>query len=839
MAFLRVFFRLIVRPLRQEPLRTMLTAFAVALGVAVVLAIEMAGSAAAGSFRSSLETLTGDADFEVTAAGGVPARIVGLLATLPYPIHVTPRIEGYASAAGTGRIVPLIGLDLLKEDPKGSTARDTLESLRRDNSVWVGASLAQRPGRKIRLLVNDRVRDYVVRGILSNRPGSMEANQTVVMDIAQAERVLRRDGRIDRILIQTPQNSDIPMWEELLRKKLPAGVDLEPFGARTRENRRMLAAFRWNLRVLSYIALIVGAFLIYNTISVSVVRRRAEIGVLRALGATRGGVLAAFLSEAVFFGLIGAVFGLALGRAMAEGAVRLMAATVESLYISSQPSPISISVETVVLALCIAVGVAIVSAFSPAREAANVPPVESMARGLSEYQTRVHKTRNLLLAALLAVVAAAASRMPPVDHKPLFGYVAAFLLVAASALAIPAMVAMISALSSQLLRRIFGVEALLASRSLTGSLRRTSVLIGALATAVAMMTSVGIMVGSFRETVQLWMENQFRADLYLRPAGPAAADRHPTMPAEIGRRLASLPGVAAVDRFRAYTISYDGLPVTLGAGESRVVARSGRLKFLSGDRDAILSKLPQGDYVIVSEPFANKHRLRAGDAVTLPLGGQRKSFEILGVYYDYANERGYIIMDRATLLKYLPNPDPTNIAVYLNSGANAGEMRREIDRIIAGRNIAVIANRNLKAQAIRIFDRTFAITYALEAVAVMVAVMGIAGALLAVVIDRRREVGVLRFLGASRPQVRRVILFEAGLLGLLANIAGLVLGFFLSLILIYVINKQSFGWTIQFHWPVAVLFGALSAVYVATLLAGLYPARVATRLNPIEVVHEE
>ncbi len=212
---------------------------------------------------------------------------------------------------------------------------------------------------------------------------------------------------------------------------------------------------------------------------------------------------------------------------------------------------------------------------------------------------------------------------------------------------------------------------------------------------------------------------------------------------------------------------------------------------------------------------------------------------IVDVYYDYSTERGFILMDRGTLLKYIPDPAPSNIAIYLKPGIDIQDARRAVDAALAGSKILVFTNRTLRQDAIVIFDRTFAITYALEAVAVFVAVMGVAGALLALVIDRRREFGLLRFLGAASGQLRRMILFEAGLLGLLANVAGMILGFFLSLLLIYVINRQSFGWTIQFHWPVAVLVGALTLVYIATVLAGLYPARIATRLVPIEVIHEE
>jgi putative ABC transport system permease protein len=196
-------------------------------------------------------------------------------------------------------------------------------------------------------------------------------------------------------------------------------------------------------------------------------------------------------------------------------------------------------------------------------------------------------------------------------------------------------------------------------------------------------------------------------------------------------------------------------------------------------------------------------------------------------------------MDRDTLLRYLPDPAPSNLAVYLAPGADIDNAREAILQATPGSRILILSNREIRGQGIRVFDRTFAITYALEAVAVIVAIMGIAGALLALVIDRRRELSLLRFFGAASGQVRKLIVVEAALLGLLANVAGATLGYFLSLILIFVIDKQSFGWTIRFHWPVAVLLGAISLVYVCTILASLYPAAVAVRLNPLEAVHED
>jgi putative ABC transport system permease protein len=846
MARLQLFYRLMVRPLFAEPVRTALTVLAIALGVAVVLAIDLAGTAATGSFRSSMETLAGDNDLEIISAGGVPESALGTLTALPYPVHVSARIEDYAVAVDTKRSYPLLGLDLIAEgEGRANTAssfrmerpEDALKYLGQYNSIWVGESLGLQVNDRISLLINDRVREYIVRGVFPDAGGSAAA---IVMDIAAAQYALGRFGRVDRILAKVPQTAPLEEWQRRIHEALPAGVEVRPAGTGITENRRMLAAFRWNLRLLSYIALVVGAFLIYNTISVSVVRRRAEIGIVRALGGSRSTVLGAFLGESASFGLVGALLGLPLGRVMATGAVKLMSATVEALYVSSRPGSIALNVGSVVTAIAIGVGVAVASAYSPAREASLVPPVEAMARGRREYTAGLHKRRDFLWACFLGACAALSSRAPAIGGKPLFGYLATLLLIIASALSIPALVDATTRCASRLLGTIFGVETLLASRSLSGSLRRTSVLVGALSTSIAMMTAVAIMVGSFRQTVLLWMGDQLPADLYMRPAGVPAADRHPTISPELADKIAALPGVAAIDRLREYEISYDGMPAGLGSVELRVLRSYHKADFLSGRSTSdVLAELREANAVIVSEPFANKHHVGRGDSITLLLGNARAAFRIADVFYDYSSERGAILMDRNTALRYLPDPAPSNLAIYIAPEASLETARAEIEQAAAGHRVLIFSNRDLRREALRIFDRTFAITYALEAVAVIVAVMGVAGALLALVIDRRRELGLLRFLGAASGQVRKLILLEAGLLGLLATFAGVALGFALSLILVFVINKQSFGWTIRFHWPVAVILGALTVVYAATVLAGLYPASVAVRLNPIEVVHEE
>src|SRR5438552_7704094 len=462
-----------------------------------------------------------------------------------------------------------------------------------------------------------------------------------------------------------------------------------------------------------------------------------------------------------------------------------------------------------------------------------------MARGRREFLVRVHSSRDLVIAIALAAAAWAAARAPAVGGKPLFGYLATLLAIAAGTLAIPSVVRVVINVSGATLKRT-GIAALLASRSLLGSLRRTSVLVGALATAVAMMTAVGIMVGSFRTTVIHWMEGEVPADFYLRPAGNPSVDRHPTISAALADKLATLPGVEAVHRLRAYQVSFDGVPTTVAAADLRESRKRGHSDFFSGrPAEEVWQELRNGDAVVVSEPFTYKHNLRRNDSISLRLGSSLATFRIADVYYDYGSERGFILMDRGAMKKYLPDDAPSSLAVYVADGADPASIRKDTEQAAADYRVLIFSNAELRRQAVVIFDKTFSITYALEAVAVLVAVMGVAGALLALVIDRKRELGLLRFLGASAAQIRRMILAEAALLGLLANAAGLLLGFALSLILVFVINKQSFGWTIRFHWPVAILTGAISLIFAATVLAGFYPARIAVQLNPGEVVHEE
>ena len=804
MRFAALIRQFVLRPLRRDKLRSGLTILSVALGVAVVIAVDLASDAATGSFQSSITSLVGKVDYEVSANGGVDERLMAPLTALPVNAQFAAVIEQPVA----------IGL-------KGSVTLFGVESLVDSAVAVVSSDAAERFGWKAGSTIELRGRDRTARFQVQKIVGGQSVGW-VAVDIAAAQQLLDSYGRIDRIEVMVAQGEDAAGVARMVRAAVPSTYDVTTPGARSEENQRMLRAFRWNLRILSYISLLVGAFLIYNTIAVSVVRRRAEIGILRALGVSARGVLAIFLGEAAMLGAIGSVVGIGLGRVLASGMVGMISDTVNSIFITSAPA-----------------AVAMVAALIPAREAARVAPAEAMRREAREHEARLHVRRDLVVAAIAAAAAVVLSQFGPIGGRPVLGYVATLFAVGAAAMISPAFVGGVIHLLRGVLRRIPGAAGLIAGRSLSASLARTSIVVTALATAISMMISVGIMVASFRETVQVWLEDQLRADIYMRAEGQPTAGIFPPLAQAVVPIIARTPGVEDVDAFHAFTFQYEGEKATFGAGISSIVQRHNTLRFLDGDAVAILQSLPGRDRVVVSEPFANKHRVHKGDVLKIALGDRVAAMTVAGIYYDYSSDRGFVISDWTTLEKYLPEQPVTNIAVYVGKGADATAVRRELEARLAEFPVAIAPNATLRRGAVEVFDRTFAVTWALEAIAIIVAMLGTANSLLALVLDRRREIGLIRYLGADDGQVRRMVLTEAGLVGLLAAGLGLMLGAALSLELIYVINKQSFGWTIQFHPPLVLLGGALLLVWIFTIAAGIYPARFAAKLQPVEAVHEE
>lgn len=869
--FNRLFVRFIVRHLWQERLRSAATILGIALGIAVIIAIQLTNDSSVRGFAKALETMSGKTSLEITGAGlGFDELQLRALGWLRAYGQLSPMIEGDAevkTGATSRESLRVLGVDILRDRSfrdynllefstknRPPSRQEFLTLLIDPRAVILTEKFARRQGWQvgsvIELTCADQAENFVVRGLLQDEgAGRTLDGNFALMDIAAAQRAFQRLGRIDRLAVLLHESQAIEVAEAQIKQRLAdsaalQGLQVQRPARRGRQVEKMLEAFHFNLTALSYIALLVGLFLIYNTVSISVITRRTEIGTLRALGTTRKQVLALFLAEAAVLAVIGCALGLAFGRWLSFGAVKLTATTVNALYIAAAAAPPPLGFKHFSLAFALGLPLALLAASVPALEAARVAPTTAM-RGHDRLASRFRLRPAYWLAPVLLLGCAWwLAQQRAVAGLPVFGYVAALFIVFGAALSVPTVLFVVGRLGRRPLTAFFAIEGRLANANLAGAIPRLSISVAALAVSLSMMTAVAILIGSFRETVVYWVEQTLQADLYLRPATRHNVATDATFSNDAVALIAANPAIAAADPFRNFDVPYAGGLVTVGAGEFGIVLARGKLLFkdpanLEAGKAAMRGAIGR-DAVVVSESFAIKYDKRVGDAISLPTPQGARTFQIVAVYYDYSSDRGIVVMHRDTLTKYWGEQLPTSLTVYLKEGAQAAAVKDELQQALGARyRVLIYTNAGLRQEVLRIFDSTFAITYALEAIAIFVAILGVASTLLTLILERKRDLALLRLIGADRRQVTKMVMIEAALLGGVSQGIGLVVGWLLSLVLIYVINVQSFGWTIQFHLPVLFLLQSSMLILVATTLSGLYPAKRAAEMHVAAEVKEE
>ncbi len=856
---MRLFRLFILRHLGRERARSVSAVFGFALGIAVIVAIRMANASSLRGFESALDLISGKTSLEISAPGGVDETRIPELSWLGDYGTVSPVVEADARvrAASGGEVVRVLGVDILRDRTlrdyrlldfgggRQPDSREFLELLVDPHSIILTARFAARfglaAGQEVEITAGDRAQRFTVRGLLRDTgPAQALDGNVALMDVAAAQWVFASLGRLTRIDVRLKDGIGVEEAERRIAPRLPAGMSADRPARRGREVEKMLAAFHFNLSALSYVSLLVGLFMIYNTVSVSVAARRQEIGSLRALGASRRTVLRLFLGEAAVLAVAGCGLGLLIAPYLARGAVALTSTTVSVLYRGVVSPPPGLGPWDAVLAFSVGLPLALFSASVPALEAARVPPADSV-RGADRLETRHRlRLRHLSVPALLLLAGWELARLGPVGGLPVFGFFSALFIVFGGAALTPLVLFLLARAGRRPLTRLLKVEGMLAHANLSGSVPRLSVSVAALSLSLSMMVAIAVMVGSFRETVIYWVGQTLRADLYLGPALHGAG-RPAALSPEVVRTAAADPAVEAVDPFRREDAPFAGGTVTLGCSDFGVLLARGGLLFKSprdGRRAALAAAGHEG--VVVSESFSLRHGYADGDWVELPAPRGRVRLRIAAVYYDYSSDRGVVLMDRSTWLRHFGDASPTGMGLYLKAGSDPAAARSRILGAL-GDNHRVFLNTNesLRREVLRIFDSTFAVTWALEAIAIFVAILGVSSTLLTLTYERRRDVAMLRLIGAGRRQITRMIVTEAGLLGAASQAVGVSVGLLLSLLLIYVVNVQSFGWTIQFHLPRAFLMQMTAGILAATALAGLYPARRACGFRLSDQVAEE
>ena len=848
----------ILRSLRGDLPRTAVTIAGVAVGIAVVIAIRLANASSVLGFETALNAMSGRTSLEIAGAGsGVDEALLAELGWLREYGLVSPVIEGDVlldprGAAGAGaELVRLLGVDILRDRPfrdyplvggadaESLTTRRLLALLTDPQAVVVTAELARRRGldvdSAVDLIGGDRRVGLIVRGLLGREgPAEVQDGNFILMDIAAAQLALDRLGRVDRVDVRLAEGLDVAAVEQAIAARLPPGLTVQRPERRGAQVEKMLAAFHFNLAALSYIALLVGMFLVYNTVSVTVITRRAEIGMLRTVGTPRRAVMALFLGEAAALALVGCALGTPLGWLLAQAAVRMTASTVTTFWVASAAQVPPLAPEDVGLAVAVGLSLALAAAIVPAREAARLTPVGALRDEDGLSPAGGFPGRHVAGAGLLLAVAAWCATRPAVAGLPVFGLLAALAIVFAAALLVPPTLYLLQRARGP--RRWLRVESELARTNLGGAIRRVSISVAALAVSLAMMVAIAIMIGSFRETVAYWVGQTLQADLFVAAGRGSPVGARATVSADVEAALRAHESVLAVDGFRSVDLPYRDSLIVVGAGRFDVMLAHGNLLFKepADGRSALAAALGR-PAVVVSESFALRFDAAAGDDITLQTARGEQAFRVTGVYYDYSTDRGLVVMDHRTFATYYGDGRPSGLTAYLAAGADPGRVRQEVLAALGpGRPVFINTNASLRRSVMRVFDSTFAITYALEAIAICVSLFGVAATLLTLALERRRQIAMLRLLGAERSHLRRMIVIEAVVLGMVSLGIGLVVGFLLSLILIYVINVQSFGWTIQYHVPLGFLLRAAALVVAGAALAGLYPARLAGRFHLAE-----
>ena len=847
----------------RRPLQSVFLIVGVAIGVAMIVAIDLANGSANRAFALGAEQVTGKATHQIV--GGPDGLETAVYASLRRELGFrmsAPVVESYVSVPQLdGQPMRLLGIDPFAEPPfrsylgggllpnggpAGGAGGFLAPFLLEPNSVLIGQSLAERyalqAGETLSIGIGARRQTLTVIGLLAptDELSRRALEGLLIVDISTAQEVLGKVGRLDRIDLILPGDAGGAAKRGEIEAILPPGARIVRPSARTATVEEMTAAFRLNLTALSLLALVVGMFLIYNTVSFSVVQRRPVLGILRALGVTRRELFVMILTEAAYLGLIGTALGLLLGVLMGRGAVQAVTRTINDLFFVVAVRHAEVPVWTLAKGALSGIGAALLAAVVPAFEATSVPPAGALQR--SDVEEKARRALPRLTAAGVALCLLGAGMLLP-EWSLAVAFVGLFAVILGAALLTPALTLLLMGLLHRILSRRLGILTRMAPRNIIRSLSRTAVAIAALMVAVSVIIGVGVMIVSFRLTVEQWLDEILQADVFVSaPAlGPNRNDA--TLEPGLLDELAAFPNIAGFSTSREVSVSVttpDGrqAEVQLAAVLRDLAGADRRYRDAVGDTRATWAAVEAGG-VVINETMANRFDLEVGQTLEILTDAGVTSFPIAGITYDF-DVNPTVLIDDGSYRRHWNDRFLTTVALFVEPGADVDGTVNALRRAYAGKaELLISSNRGVRLNALEVFDRTFAITVALRLLATLVAFVGILSTLLSLQLERARELGVLRATGMTRRQLWGLTLLETGLIGTSAGLAALPTGFILALILVYIINLRSFGWTLSMQVPAGEFAQAFLVALAAALLAGLYPAWRMGRTDPAEALRME
>lgn len=892
----KLLLRLSLRYLQRHPAQVLLALVGVAIGVAMLVAVELATQSARQAFTLSSQTLAGSATHQVEGGpAGLDASLLSDLREAAPNVRLAPVLEAPARALDhPGERFTLLGLDPEAErafrptldarsggqirldgrlfgqegiltltegvsscvpqssDPAGAIPTTSAATLCLPpvfppaGTLLMEESTATRlglgPGQTLRLHLGAVVKTVLLAG--TYLPGDpalrsaygpvLLAHQTSVMAWLDAPGLLTRIEAI----VTGPED------EALLRQALPADAHLTTPRARQQSLSQLTVAFETNLRALSFLALIVGLFLIYNTMTFSVVSRRPLLGMLRCLGLTRRELFAQVLLEALALALPGSLLGVGLGVVLGRGLIHLVSQTLNDLYFAVSVTSLELDGRVLGLGFTLGVLATVGTAILPALEATTTAP-----RLVQRRSTEAERMNRLLpvstltgLALLLACLGGLWGLSQPGLARTL-PLEASFLPLLALILGAASLTPLVTVGLMKLLRpltgALLGTPGRMAPRDVVASLSRTSVAIAALMVSVAVTLGIGLMVESFRLTVEQWLKQSLIADVYISIPGATSIRSEAPLPKELESLLRARPEVARVRTHRRTQLQTEHGPLELIGAELLIETDRAAYTFLDGTPKDAWSRYEKGG-LLITEPLAHRLGLHAGMQLTLPTAAGPTPFPIAGVYRDYASDQGLITLKQEVLMDAWKLQGVTSMALEVRAGQDVEALVQTLRALPPPElGVEIRSSRTLRESSMQVFDRTFAITEVLQLLAAWVAFVGILSALMSLALERARELAVLRALGLTPAQLWGLILGQTGLMGLTSGLLALPTGVAITWMLIDVVNLRSFGWSMPMSLDLRQVLLAVPAATLAALVAGLYPAWKMSRTSPGLALREE
>jgi putative ABC transport system permease protein len=846
--------RLISWPyVKKHLFRCILTTTGIVLGVAVFVGMHTANQSVLYAFNKTVDRIAGSTQLQITAGEtGFDEDVLEKAQANPGVRVAVPVIEATVQTGipGQGNLL-VLGVDMTGdrslrdydlENGEEDVVDDPLVFLAQPDSIIVSQQFSERTGlkrdQKITMRTMAGPKQFTIRGIMkSGGLASAFGGSLAIMDVYAAQMVFGRGRRFDRIDMAVADGAKVEDVRAALQKTLGPGLQVDTPSARGQQFEALAQIYSMTGTVTSMFALFIGLFLIYNTFAIAVTQRRSEIGLLRALGATRGQVKRLFLLESGIAGVAGSLAGIAVGMLIARWMAAYVSSFVGEVYgVAQRAEEVSADPRLLAFAMTLGVLTSLIAAWLPARDAASVDAVKALQKGRMQV---ISVGENRLRRWLSVVLLVTATGCVFLGHNRIFFYTGYMLSIFGALLLMPSLCDWLTRLLRPALKLIRPVEGALAADSLLQAPRRTSGTVAALSLSIALVVGLGGIAKSSYDVIIKWTANALNPDFFVT-GSQSLTDRNFRFPSELGGEIRQVPGVAEVQSVRTARIIYHDTPVMVVATDAEQLARRVQVKVIEGERATMYARAKKGEGVVVSDNFALLQRLRAGDTLEIlsPTGVVR--LPVLGIVQDFSDQNGTILIDRELFKKYWHDDTINVFRVYLAPGADAAGVRQELlTRFGERTRLYVLTNKEVKDFIVHVTDQWFGLTYVQIFVAVLVAILGIVNTLTVSIADRRRELGVLQAVGGLRSQIRHTIWMEAVTIGMLGLMVGFVMGAVHLYFILEVAKRDLAGMRLDYRYPWEIALLLIPVMLSAALLSGAGPAEGAVRGSLVEALEYE